>query len=250
MAEARSPVVVVVGASGGIGRALLARMEGNDRFELVVGLSRRRPEGWTDARIGGGRRRLWLPADLTVEASLAAAASRLRGLGEAHRIVVATGILHGPDLQPERTYRALSPEALARAFAINAAGPALAAKHLLPLTPRDAPSLFAALSARVGSLADNRLGGWYAYRASKTALNMLIRTLAIEHVRTRPRGVCVALHPGTVDTPLSAPFQGGVPPERLFTPERAAEALCEVMDGLTAADTGRIFAWDGQPIPW
>ena len=128
-------------------------------------------------------------------------------------------------------------------FSVNAIGPALVAKHLLPLKPRDRPSLFAALSARVGSIGDNRLGGWYGYRASKAALNMLVRTLAIEHARTRPLGICVAIHPGTVDTPLSAPFQAGVPPEKLFTPARSAASLLAVMDRLRPADTGGFFAF-------
>ena len=146
--------------------------------------------------------------------------------------------------------RALDAASLAAVMAVNAIGPALVAKHLLPLTPRDRPSLFAALSARVGSIGDNHLGGWHAYRASKAALNMLIRTLAIEHARSRPLGVCVALHPGTVDTPLSAPFQAGVAPAKLFTADRSAAALLSVMDGLGPTDTGGFFAWDGAPIPW
>ncbi|MDE2356159.1 MAG: SDR family NAD(P)-dependent oxidoreductase [Alphaproteobacteria bacterium] len=248
MAE-RPRLGVVVGASGGLGRALLARMEADSRFEAVAALSRRPPRDW-DTKGPGSARRLWLSVDLTREDSLAQAAQALGERGEVVRAVVAAGLLHAPDLAPERTYRSLSPDAFARLFAINAAGPALAAKHLLPLTPRERPSLFAALSARVGSLADNRLGGWYAYRASKAALNMIVRTLAIEHARTRPHGVCVALHPGTVHTPLSAPFQKGVAAERLFSPDAAAEALERVMDGLTPSDTGRVFAWDGQPIPW
>jgi len=146
--------------------------------------------------------------------------------------------------------RALSLESLTALFTVNAAGPALVAKHLLPLTPRDRPSLFAALSARVGSIGDNQLGGWYAYRASKAALNMLIRTLGIEHRRTHPLGTCVALHPGTVDTALSAPFQSGVPAGKLFTSEQAASALLAVMDGLGPEANGGFYAWDGTPIPW
>jgi NAD(P)-dependent dehydrogenase (short-subunit alcohol dehydrogenase family) len=146
--------------------------------------------------------------------------------------------------------RALDPAALGQMIAVNAIGPALVAKHLLPLTPRGRPSVFAALSARVGSIGDNRLGGWHGYRASKAALNMLIRTLAIEHRRTRPVGVCVALHPGTVDTALSAPFQSGVRPEKLFSPTRSATALLQVMDRLGPEDSGGFFAWDGAIISW
>ena len=133
---------------------------------------------------------------------------------------------------------------------MNAAGPALAAKYLLPLTPKTRPSLFAALSARVGSIGDNHLGGWYGYRASKAALNMLVRGLAIEHRRTRPMGNCVVLHPGTVDTALSAPFQSGVRDGGLFTPAQSAAALLGVMDRLGPEANGGFFAWDGSPIPW
>jgi NAD(P)-dependent dehydrogenase (short-subunit alcohol dehydrogenase family) len=146
--------------------------------------------------------------------------------------------------------RAMSLESLTTLFAVNAAGPALVAKHLLPLTPRDRPAKFAALSARVGSIGDNQLGGWYAYRASKSALNMLIRTLAIEHRRTRPMGICVALHPGTVDTALSAPFLSSVPDGKLFSPKRAAESLLAVLDSLGPDANGGFYAWDGTPIPW
>jgi len=135
-------------------------------------------------------------------------------------------------------------------FAVNAAGPALVAKHLLPLTPRDQVSAFAAISARVGSIGDNALGGWYGYRASKAALNMLIHTAAIEHRRTRPLGLCVALHPGTVDTGLSKPFQAGVPAGKLFTPDQSAAAMMAVLDGLGPEATGGFYAWDGATIPW
>ena len=132
----------------------------------------------------------------------------------------------------------------------NTIGPALVAKHLLPQLARDRKSVFAALSARVGSIRDNKLGGWYAYRASKAALNMLIKTLSIEHGRRWPQSAVVALHPGTVDTQLSRPFSGRVPRSQLATPAEAAHRLLQVIDGLGAEDTGRLFAWDGSRIPW
>ncbi|HEX2942382.1 MAG TPA: SDR family NAD(P)-dependent oxidoreductase [Rhodopila sp.] len=234
-------IAVVVGAAGGIGRALAEAMAGDPAYGVVAALSRRRPAGWDG---------LWLPVDTLDEASLAEAAASLRDAGELTRIVVATGRLHGPGMAPEKSMRALSQDALAELFAVNAIGPALVGKHLLPLTPRDRPSLFAALSARVGSIGDNHLGGWYGYRASKAALNMLVRTLAIEHRRTRPLGVCVALHPGTVNTALSAPFQAGVPANKLFTPAQSAAALLRVMDALGPDADGGFFAWDGAAIPW
>jgi NAD(P)-dependent dehydrogenase (short-subunit alcohol dehydrogenase family) len=233
---------IVLGAGGGIGGALWHHMTESGRYHRVFALSRRRPD---DVPLG-----LWIEADLLREDTLAAAADRLAREAPATRILVATGRLHEAGLSPEKSMRSLSLDAMARLFAVNAAGPALAAKHLLPLTPRDRPSAFAVLSARVGSIGDNQLGGWYAYRASKAALNMLVRTLAIEHRRTRPEGICVALHPGTVDTGLSKPFQAGVPDGKLFTPAYAAASLLAVLDGLGPDANGGFFAWDGTPVAW
>ncbi len=238
-------IAVVVGVGGGVGRALAEALCERGAHGHVIGLSRSRPAGWTDDDT-----RTWIAADILDETSLAAAAARIAAIGVPDRIIVATGRLGAVGRGPEKTMRSLDLAGLTEAFTHNAAGPALAAKHLLPLTPRDRPSLFAALSARVGSIGDNRSGGWYGYRASKAALNMIVHTLAIEHARTRPLGVCVALHPGTVDTALSAPFLAGVSPERLFTPRRSAAALLKVMDALGPGDTGGFFAWDGSPIPW
>ena len=135
-----------------------------------------------------------------------------------------------------------------RSFAVNAIGPALVAKHVLGRFPRDERAVFAAISARVGSISDNRLGGWYGYRAAKAALNQLIRSLAIELARTRPEAVCVGLHPGTVDTRLSEPFQGNVPDRQLFTPQASTARMLEVIDNLKSADTGQLFAYDGSVI--
>jgi NAD(P)-dependent dehydrogenase (short-subunit alcohol dehydrogenase family) len=243
--SANPALAVVVGASGGLGRALAERLIESGGYQRVIALSRRQPECWKD-----DARRAWAPVDLLDEDSIAAAASYVATIGVPTRIIIATGRLSGVGLTPEKSMRALDTAALTEIFAVNAIGPALVAKHLLPLTPRDRTSLFAALSARVGSIGDNRLGGWYGYRASKAALNMFIHSLAIEHRRTRPLGVCVALHPGTVKTALSAPFQAGAPEEKLFSPERSATALMQVMDGLGPDDTGAFFAWDGAKIPW
>lgn len=240
-----SNLAIVIGGSGGIGRALTRRLSDDPAYDLVLSVSRRRPEGWADSP-----RQAWIAADILDEESLARAAGHAAGLGAPSRILVATGQLHGPGRAPEKAMRSLDLATLTSLFATNAAGPALAAKHFLPLTARDRPSVFAALSARVGSIGDNRLGGWYGYRASKAALNMLIRTLAIEHRRTRPLGLCVALHPGTVDTDLSAPFQSGVAPHALFSPERSARDLLAALNTLGPDDNGGFFAWDGTPIPW
>ena len=228
--RATSPRAIVIGASGGIGGALAAALY--ERGFAVTGLSRRSDP----------------PLALRDEATIAAAARHCAEQAPFSVIIVATGLLHADGVAPEKSWRDLDADALARLFAINTIGPALAAKHFLPLLPREGRCAFAALSARIGSIGDNRLGGWYGYRASKAALNMMVRTLAIELARTHCEALCVGLHPGTVDTPLSKPFQRNVPPAKLFTREKSAECLLDVLDTLEPAGTGRCFAWDGAEI--
>jgi len=220
---------VVIGASGGIGAALVAAFR--DEGTPVRGFAR--------SFKGAGH------IDLTEEAGIAAAAA---AAGRFDTVIVAAGLLHEGDRGPEKALADLDPDWLLRNFRVNAIGPALVAKHFLPRMPREGRSLFAVLSARVGSISDNRLGGWYGYRASKAALNQLVRTLSIEDRRRNKRGLVVALHPGTVDTALSRPFQGNVQPGRLFDPGRAAVQLLDVLDGLTPPDTGKLFDWEGKEV--
>ena len=229
---------LVFGATGGLGGALTVRLR--DQGYAVTALARKPLPGQPGPQIA---------FDLEDEASLAAAAAALKDGPPIHRVIVATGLLHADGLTPERSNAALDGGQLLRLYAANAVGPALIAKHFLPLLPSSDRSVFAALSARVGSIGDNRLGGWHSYRASKAALNMLIRTMAIELKRTRPQAILVGLHPGTVDTGLSKPFQRGVPEGRLFTPDESAARLLEVLDGLGLEDSGGVFAWDGRRIP-
>ena len=219
---------VIIGASGGIGLALADALDA--RGETVCRLS----------RSGTG-------LDLCNEASIAEAAALL-GASPIDRLIVATGLLHQPGHLPERSLRDLDFARLMTSFAVNAVGPALVLKHFTPLLRRDGRSVAALLSARVGSIADNRLGGWYGYRAAKSALNQFVRSAAIELKRSRPDGIVVALHPGTVDTPMSLPFQANVAPDKLFAPSLAAEQLLGVIDGLTSGDSGGFFDWQGKAI--
>lgn len=229
---------VVIGAGGGIGAALVAALHASAEFDVIHALSRQPPDGFGAIRTSA--------IDVGDEASIAAAAEQIGS--PLDLVIIATGILHENSRRPEKALRDLDGDALARMFAINAIGPALALKHFAPLLVRDRRAVIAALSARVGSISDNRSGGWYAYRASKAALNMIIRSAAIELARNKPQSICVALHPGTVDTALSAPFQARVASDKLFTPERAARQLLDVLKSLDAQDSGRMFGWDGEQI--
>ena len=225
-------LAVVLGASGGIGSALHAALVRTGRFESVLGLSRR-ADGF----------------DLTDEASLARAAAAIAERQIPVRLVIlTTGLLHDDAQQPEKSWRQLDADNLARSFAVNATGPALVAKHFLPLLPRQGKAAFAALSAKVGSIGDNQLGGWYGYRAAKAALNQLIHTAAIELARSRPDALCLTLHPGTVATPLSAPFSGPTHPS--VSPQAAAERLLGVLERAGPGDTGRMLDHTGLPLPW
>ena len=225
MADPLTPAVII-GASGGIGAALAEALREEDIPVRAFARSLPGPDH----------------LDLTDEAGIAAAAATLTT--PPRLVIVATGTLG----DPEKAMAQLDPAALAHQFAINAIGPALVAKHFLPLQPRTGRTVFAVLSARVGSIGDNRLGGWYGYRAAKAALNQLVRTLAIEHRRRNDRSIVVGLHPGTVDTALSRPFQASVAADQLFSPGRAAVQLLDVIDGLRAVDSGWLFAWDGAEI--
>jgi NAD(P)-dependent dehydrogenase (short-subunit alcohol dehydrogenase family) len=216
---------LVVGASGGIGGALVTALQARGE---VVGLSRS-ADG----------------LDVTDEASVAALMGGLAGTFDL--IIVATGALVLGGQGPEKTLKSVTATGLAQAFAVNAIGPALVMKHVLRLMPRDRPSRLAVLSARVGSIGDNALGGWYGYRAAKAALNQLVHTAAIEATRTHPQSVLVALHPGTVETGLAPAQRAGHP---AVSPAEAAGNLLAVLDGLQPSDTGGFFDWQGKAVPW
>ena len=234
---------VIIGASGGIGRAFTRALAEREGIGLVHALSR---TGKSDA----------LPSirsgiiDIVDEGSISKAAAEVKVSGAPDLVIVASGILSdGESLQPEKTYRHHSMEAFEQVFRINTFGPGLVAKHFLPIMPRKQRGVFAVLSARVGSISDNRMGGWHAYRASKAALNMLIRNYAIEQARRNDQFIAVSLHPGTVDTDLSKPFQSNVPDKQLFTAEQSASHLLNVIESLAPKDSGKAFDWAGKEIP-
>jgi len=220
-----TPRALVLGSSGGIGSALVAELS---KTHEVKGLS----------RSGDG-------FDITDEASVDQALGAIEG--PFARVVVATGALEIGGAAPEKSLRDVTSQALLGQVALNSVGPALVLRHAQRLLPKDTAAVFAVLSARVGSIGDNRLGGWYSYRAAKAAVNQIIHTAAIEIARTHRQASVVALHPGTVATAFTAKYLGRHP---AVAPEEAAANLVGVMDGLSAAQTGRFFDWAGKEVPW
>lgn len=220
---------LVIGASGALGAAFCDLLGGDPACAALTRVDRRTHPDF----------------DLERPESIAALAENLRGQAPYQLIILATGILHGKGVRPEKSLSALDAESLQQVFQINALGPAMVLKHCLPLLhPAGAMAL---LSARVGSIEDNRLGGWYAYRASKAALNMLVKTAAIELARQRPHARLLCLHPGTVASKLSEPFRGSV---NARPAEQAAAELLTVIDDTTAEGSGGFFSYSGERLPW
>ncbi len=230
---------VIIGASGGIGRAFVKSLLKNYPQEKIYAFSRSGTD-FDYSQVINGR------IDITDESSIETAAASITE--PLKRVIVATGILHNESLSPEKTINSLSLENMKTVFEINTFGPALIARYFLPKLVDSEASLFAAISARVGSISDNGLGGWYSYRASKTALNMILKTASIEVARKNKNAVVVGLHPGTVDTDLSKPFKANVPEGKLFDADYSVQKLMSVIEGLTPSDTGKVFAWDGEEI--
>jgi NAD(P)-dependent dehydrogenase (short-subunit alcohol dehydrogenase family) len=222
---------LVIGATGAIGAAMVRQLEGDPRCAKVIGLARNSQPA----------------VDFDDEATIANAANAVRVHGPLHLVVIATGTLHGEQGMPEKRMAQLRYDHMEAVFRTNTFGPALALSHFAPLLDKSQRSVMSVVSAKVGSIGDNRLGGWYSYRASKAALNMLLKTAAIEVQRTHPLAVLAALHPGTVDSALSAPFRGA---EIGRPATQAAEELLAVLDGLAPEQTGEFWAYDGQHLPW
>ncbi len=219
---------VVIGASGGIGAAVLSALAADPRAGRVIGLSR---------SVDG--------LDVTDETAVSAAAARLKEEGPFDLVFDATGALTIDGVGPEKTVKAIDPAVMMKQFALNAIGPALIVKHFVALLPRDRRAVLATLSARVGSISDNRLGGWISYRASKAALNQIFRTAAVEVARTHPQAVLATLHPGTVDTALSSSYTVS---HAKLSPAEAAAHLLSALDGVEAAESGAFVAYDGERI--
>ncbi|MBS0185891.1 MAG: SDR family NAD(P)-dependent oxidoreductase [Proteobacteria bacterium] len=224
--------IAVIGSSGGIGKAFVEVLYQKYPRANLYAFSRKGP----------------YEIDYSKEDSIAESANIASKTGPFDLVIVTNGILHNQDIMPEKSIKELSREKFQTIFEVNTIAPALIAKYFLPHLNRDKTSVFAVLSARVGSISDNELGGWYAYRASKAALNMIIKNAAIEIGRRNKNAIAVGLHPGTVDTNLSRPFHKNIPKEQLFTPHQSVEKLLQVIVSLTPDKSGKCFAWDGKEI--
>lgn len=235
--------VVVQGASRGLGLAFVEALLA--RGDAVIATARRPSDDLH--RLGVPV----VPLDLSKASSLAELPTHVSAhTDRIHLLLNVSGLLHTPDFGPEKRLEQLDMSAMQAVFTVNAFGPPLVCKALFPLLRHDQRAVVANLSARVGSIGDNHLGGWYSYRASKAAQNQFTRTLAIEMSRRAKNVIVTALHPGTVDTALSRPFQRNVAEGKLFEKAWAAERLLSVIDGLTPEDSGGFFAWDGSAIEW
>jgi NAD(P)-dependent dehydrogenase (short-subunit alcohol dehydrogenase family) len=228
----------VIGANGAIGRALVEQLSTRPGIDIIYSFARAATD-FDSPQVSSHL------IDYHNENSLAEAAKIADTLD---LVLVTTGILHSATSKPEKSLHALSVDQFQELFLANSIVPAMLAKHFLPQLNKQNRSVFAALSARVGSISDNHRGGWYAYRASKAALNMMLKNAAIEIARSNKHAIIAGLHPGTVDSDLSKPFQANLPARQLFTPEKSARHLLAVVDGLTSEDSGKCFAWDGQEI--
>ncbi|MGF1601025.1 MAG: SDR family NAD(P)-dependent oxidoreductase [Thermosynechococcaceae cyanobacterium] len=243
---------LVIGASQGIGLGFVRHLLKNPQISKVYATYRSQASASGLLSLAQESDRVdCLATDSTEEAQIAACCEQIKAAGDRlHWVINCVGILHEGDLQPEKALRQLNADHLTRYFQVNSIGPALWAKHLMPLLKHPDRSVLATISAKIGSIGDNRLGGWYGYRASKAALNMFMKTASIEYRRRSPNTIVVTLHPGTTDTKLSEPFQRNVPPDKLFSVDRTVTQLLAVLEELDSDDSGQFFSWDSSLIPW
>ncbi|BAU64793.1 Short-chain dehydrogenase/reductase SDR [Stanieria sp. NIES-3757] len=245
--------VLIVGASRGIGLGFVRQLLLEPRITKIYATYRDQESAIELISLVEqfGDRLVTLGLDVTNESQIATAVAKINSeITQLHLVINCVGILHEDKLQPEKSLKQIDPEHLIRYFQVNSIGSVLLAKYLLPLLRHKQPSIFAAISAKIGSIGDNQLGGWYGYRASKAALNMFMKTVAIEYSRRCPQTIVVTLHPGTTDTELSQPFQKNVPPEKLFPVEKTVNQLLVVLAKLGLNDSGKFFSWDGKVLPW
>lgn len=245
-----SRVALVVGASRGIGLAITRQLLQERGIQRIYASYRK-----TDTASGllgvNDERLQTIRADITSSVDLQELAASIQANGDHPDFVInAAGILHEDSLQPEKSLSQCQPDTLARMFQVNSIGPLMLARTVIPLMPKNRPGHFAVLSAMVGSIADNRLGGWYGYRASKAALNQFMRTLSVECRRSHPQLCITAIHPGTTDTSLSQPFQANVKPGKLYTSAQSAARILNVVSAAQVEQSGHFVNWDGTPIPW
>ncbi|HEY9631034.1 MAG TPA: SDR family NAD(P)-dependent oxidoreductase [Coleofasciculaceae cyanobacterium] len=246
--SSQETATLIVGAGQGIGLGFVQQILKSDRPQRVYA-TYRNPQ--SELLTLADSRLCCLLLDITAEDQIAAVAEKIRSEVTAlHTVINCVGVLHEGTMQPEKSLRQINTEQLLRYFQVNSIGAVLLAKQMQPLLKHSDRAIFATISAKVGSIGDNHLGGWYGYRASKAALNMLMKTTAIEYKRTCPKAIVVTLHPGTTDTQLSQPFQRNVPPEKLFSVDRTVQQLLEVIDRLQESDSGEFFSWNGDRLPW
>lgn len=232
--------VVVVGATGAIGKAFIDSYSKDESVENVFAFSRKKIN-FENKKIKS------FDLDIENQTSIEDAAQNIKDYA-VDTIIVATGILHSENFGPEKSIREINYSTMAKVMAVNTIGPALIGRYFIPLLRKDTKSVLAFLSARVGSISDNKFGGWYSYRASKTALNQIVKNFSIELKRTNPKAVVLALQPGTVDSNLSEPFKKNVAKGKLFSPEQSRELLSDVIEKVTIKDSGNLIAYDGEII--
>ena len=231
--------VIIFGGSGGIGRALIKEIRGRFPKASIFATWHSSKPDISDV--------YWCQVDVTSEEQISAFA---KGIGDVHWIVNAVGLLHTEDQSPEKTIRDFDTDFFRTNIDANVVPTLLIAKHFMKHLRHKQPSVFATVSARVGSIGDNRLGGWYSYRCAKAALNMAIKNISIEWQRVLPDVCVTALHPGTTDSGLSAPFQKNVPAQKLFSPVRTASQLLDIIERARPQATGNFYSWDHSQIPW